>query len=118
MAHTRGGIPARPPGHARQSRFADHPRLAPIVGKFSARLRERLEQARQALSVADFDELGQFGHWLAGSAGMMGYDGLTEPAHEVELLADAGDSTALDAALSSIEGMCDRLVVPEPLAAS
>ena len=100
------------------SRFADHPRLSPIVGKFAARLRERLDQARQSLAVADFDELGQFGHWLAGSAGMMGYDGLTEPAREVEVLADAGDSPALDAALSRLDGMCDRLVVPEPVAAS
>ncbi|MDB5945492.1 MAG: arcB 7, partial [Ramlibacter sp.] len=55
------------------SRFADHPRLAPIVGKFAARLRERLDQARRALAGEDFDQLGEFGHWLAGSAGMMGY---------------------------------------------
>ena len=100
------------------SRFADHPRLSPIVGKFAARFRERLEQARQALAAEDFDEMGQFGHWLAGSAGMMGYDGLTEPAREVERLANAGDSAGLDAALSRLDGMCERLVVPEPMVAS
>jgi PAS domain S-box-containing protein len=100
------------------SRFAEHPRLSPIVGKFAGRLRERLEQARQALEARDFDELGQFGHWLAGSAGMMGYDGLTEPAREVEGLAKAGDAAGLEAALSSVQAMCERLVVPEPLTAS
>ena len=98
------------------SRFADHPRLSPIVGKFAARLRERLEQARAALKVTDFDELGQFGHWLAGSAGMMGYDSLTAPARELEFLAKAGDSSGLNAALTRLDRMCDRLVVPEPLA--
>jgi PAS domain S-box-containing protein len=100
------------------SRFADHPRLSPIVGKFAARLRERLDQARQALGAEDFDEMGQFGHWLAGSAGMMGYDDLTDPARELEGLAKAGDSTGLHAALSRLDGMCERLVVPEPLVAS
>ena len=100
------------------SRFADHPRLSPIVAKFASRLRERLEQARQSYAQADFDELGRFGHWLAGSAGMMGYDGLTAPAREVEALATAGDLHGLEIALSGLDALCDRLVVPEPLATS
>ncbi len=107
--------PGRGPIH---SRFADHPRLAPIVSKFAARLRDRLDQARQALGAADFDEVGQFGHWLAGSAGMMGYDGLTEPARDLEVLARSGDAGGLNAALSRLDLMCDRLVIPEPLATS
>jgi PAS domain S-box-containing protein len=100
------------------SRFADQPRLSPIVGKFAARLRDRLEHARDAHAAADFDELGRFGHWLAGSAGMMGYDGLTAPARRLETLAMEGDSAASLAVLSHLDGMCDRLVVPEPLATS
>ena len=100
------------------SRFADHPRLAPIVAKFAGRLRERLDQARQSYAQADFDELGRFGHWLAGSAGMMGYDGLTAPARAVEAMAKAADLHGLEIALAGLDTMCDRLVVPEPLAAS
>ena len=100
------------------SRFAQDPRLAPIVAKFAARLRERLEQARQSYAQSDFDELGRFGHWLAGSAGTMGYDGLTAPARSVEALAIAGDLHGLEMALSGLDAMCDRLVVPEPPAAS
>ena len=107
--------PGRSPIH---SRFADHPRLSPIVSKFAGRLRDRLDQSRQALGAGDFDELGQFGHWLAGSAGMMGYDGLTEPARELEVLARSGDAGGLTAALSQLDLMCDRLVIPEPLATS
>ena len=47
---------------------------------------------------------------------MMGYDSLTEAARELELLARAGDSSGLKAALTRLDRMCDRLVVPEPLA--
>ena len=59
------------------SRFADQPRLSPIVAKFAARLRERIDEAWAYHADGDFEELGRFGHWLAGSAGMMGYDSLT-----------------------------------------
>ncbi len=106
------GVPVDPI----HSRFADHPRLSPIVSKFPGRLRERLGQAREALAGADFDELGRFGHWLAGSAGMMGYDGLTAPARELETLAKAGDTRATTALLARLDGMCDLLVTPQPLA--
>jgi CheY-like chemotaxis protein len=108
--------PASVPMGPIHSRFADHPRLSPIVGKFPGRLRERLGQAREALAGADFDELGRFGHWLAGSAGMMGYDGLTAPARELESLAKAGDARAATAVLARLDGMCDLLVTPRPLA--
>jgi PAS domain S-box-containing protein len=99
------------------SRFAGQPRLAPIVGKFAGRLRERLNQARGSHAEADFDELGRFGHWLAGSAGMMGYDSLTAPARELEALALARDAAGTLAELERLDGMCDRMVVPEALAA-
>ena len=100
------------------SRFATHPRLSPIVSKFGGRLREKLNEAREAHAVADFDELGRFGHWLAGSAGMMGYDSLTAPAREFEVLAKSHDLEGLTAALVQLDGMCGRLVIPEPLATS
>ena len=95
------------------SRFATHPRLSPIVSKFAARLREQLEQARQAHAEADFGELGQFGHWLAGAAGTMGYDGLTEPARELEAKAGAHDLAAIEGILTDLDGLCGRLVVPQ-----
>jgi CheY-like chemotaxis protein len=100
------------------SRFAKQPRLSPIVSKFAARLRERLEEARESHAGADFDELGRFGHWLAGSAGMMGYDVLTAPARELESLATSRDALGIAEALALLDGMCDRLVIPEPLAVS
>jgi PAS domain S-box-containing protein len=100
------------------SRFAAHARLSPIVSKFSSRLRERLEVARQAHSGADFEELDRFGHWLAGSAGMMGYDSLTAPARELEARAKAADADGTAALLARLDRMCDLLVIPQPLATS
>jgi CheY-like chemotaxis protein len=100
------------------SRFARHPRLSPIVSKFAARLRERLDLAHEAHASADFDELGRFGHWLAGSAGMMGYDNLTAPARDLEAQARAGDVEQTAAMLSRLDAMCDLLVVPRSLTAS
>ena len=99
------------------SRFAQQPRLSPIVGKFAGRLRERIDAAWQSHEDGDLDEVGRFGHWLVGSAGMMGYDGLTEPARELEALAKAGDRPGSAALLERLDRMCGRLVVPEPVVA-
>jgi len=99
------------------SRFAQQPRLSPIVGKFARRLRERIDAAWQSHDDGNFEELGRFGHWLVGSAGMMGYDGLTAPARELEALAKARDRSASAAMLARLDGMCERLVVPEAIVA-
>ena len=100
------------------SRFARDRRLSPIVSKFAARLRERLDLAHTAQAEADFDELDRFGHWLAGSAGMMGYDGLTAPARELEARAKARERVETAALLARLDAMCDLLVIPQPLATS
>ncbi|HMA06492.1 MAG TPA: ATP-binding protein [Ramlibacter sp.] len=100
------------------SRFSDQPRLSPIVAKFAARLRERIDEAWAYHAEGDFEELGRFGHWLAGSAGMMGYDSLTAPARELEALAKAGDGANSSMKLAQLDGMCNQLVVPEPVVAS
>jgi CheY-like chemotaxis protein/HPt (histidine-containing phosphotransfer) domain-containing protein/anti-sigma regulatory factor (Ser/Thr protein kinase) len=100
------------------SRFADQPRLSPIVAKFAARLRERIDEAWAYHAKGDFEELGRFGHWLAGSAGMMGYDSLTSPARDLEALAKAGDGSRASMVLAQLDGMCNRLVVPESVGAS
>ena len=109
-------LPLRAADAPIHSRFARHPRLSPIVSKFASRLRERLDVARAAHAGSDFDELDRFGHWLAGSAGMMGYDSLTAPARELEAQAKAGDLAATAQLLSRLDAMCDLLVVPQPLA--
>ena len=99
-----------------RSRFAQQPRLSPIVGKFAARLRERIDAAWACHARGDFEELARFAHWLVGSAGMMGYDGLTEPARELEALAKTEDGAGSSTMLARLDDMCRRLVVPEPVA--
>jgi CheY-like chemotaxis protein/HPt (histidine-containing phosphotransfer) domain-containing protein len=100
------------------SRFANQPRLSPIVAKFAARLRARIDEAWAYHAKGDFEERGRFGHWLAGSAGMMGYDSLTSPARELEALAKAGDGSGSSMVLARLDGMCNRLAVPESVVAS
>jgi signal transduction histidine kinase/CheY-like chemotaxis protein/HPt (histidine-containing phosphotransfer) domain-containing protein len=100
------------------SRYAQTPRLSPIVGKFAARLRERIDAAWASHAGGDFDELARFAHWLVGSAGMTGYDSLTAPARELEALANAHEAAGSSTVLARLDSMCDRLVVPESVAAS
>lgn len=96
-----------------RSRFANHPRLAPIVRKFAARLDEQLAHAVQALRAQDWAEVERLAHWLAGAAGTVGYDAFTEPARELEAAAKAGDAQAAEGWLQRVVGMAGRLEAPD-----
>jgi HPt (histidine-containing phosphotransfer) domain-containing protein len=105
-------------GVAIHSRYASNIRFSPIVRKFSARLHEQLELADAALTSGDMEALARFGHWLAGTAGTVGYDAFTLPARELQALAKRGDAQAAATALVQLTKMASLLVVPEALAAS
>ena len=94
------------------SRFADNPKLAPIVRKFAARLKEQLGHARAALAGGDLPEVERLAHWLAGAAGTVGYDAFTEPARELEAAAKAGEGAAAEAVLQRIEHLGDLMEIP------
>ncbi|NML45811.1 response regulator [Ramlibacter sp. G-1-2-2] len=114
-----GELPASgedPVGPVR-SRFADNPKLAPIVRKFAARLKEQLGQASQALAGGDLPEVERLAHWLAGAAGTVGYDAFTKPARELEAAAKAGDAAAVEAVLQRIANLEERIELPEVAAA-
>lgn len=96
-----------------RSRFADNPKLAPIVRKFAGRLQEQLLHFNEAVAAADFPEVAQLAHWLAGAAGTVGYDAFTEPARELEASANARDGAAVEALLQRIERMAGQIEVPE-----
>ncbi len=95
------------------SRFADNPKLAPIVRKFAARLKEQLVHASTALAAGDLPEVQRLAHWLAGAGGTVGYDVFTEPARELEAAAKAGDGTTAAAVLTRIERMGNLMEIPE-----
>jgi CheY-like chemotaxis protein/HPt (histidine-containing phosphotransfer) domain-containing protein len=96
-----------------RSRFADQPRLVPIVRKFAGRLREQLACAREAADRGDLEEVARLAHWLAGAAGTVGYDAFTTPARELESAAKGEDGKLSEALLQRIAHMAERLEVPE-----
>lgn len=100
------------------SRYAGDVRLSPIVRKFAARLHEQLALAGAAQSIGDMEALARFGHWLAGTAGTVGYDAFTLPGRELQALARRGDAQAAATALGQLTKMASLLVVPVALAAS
>nr|WP_236598738.1 response regulator [Ramlibacter monticola] len=104
--------PGLPEGPIR-SRFADNPKLVPIVRKFAARLHQQLELTRAAQEAGDLAEVERLAHWLAGAAGTVGYDAFTEPARELEAAAKDGDGTTALGVLQRILRMADQLEVPE-----
>ncbi|MDB5911521.1 MAG: arcB 7 [Ramlibacter sp.] len=95
-----------------RSRFAANKKLAPIVRKFAARLKEQLDLAGQAREGGDLPEVARLAHWLAGAAGTVGYDAFTEPARELEAHALSGDQHSAAAVLQRIARMAEHLELP------
>ena len=116
--------PAPPPaGTAAQvkpvvSRLAAKPRLVPVIRSFAQRLQERTNAALDAQHRGDYAALAGFAHWLAGSAGTVGYDAFTEPARRLEHCALQSDAAGSAAACAEVLAMAARVVVPEPLEAA
>jgi HPt (histidine-containing phosphotransfer) domain-containing protein len=108
-----GDLPADDADGPVRSRFADNPKLAPIVRKFAARLHQQLEHTRRAAASGDLDEVERLAHWLAGAAGTVGYDAFTGPAREMEAAAKAGDAATVDGVLQRLGRMAEQLEVPE-----
>lgn len=112
------GLVGAQTGAAIHSRYASNIRLSPIVCKFAGVLHEQLELAGAAQSSGDMEALARFGHWLAGTAGTVGYDAFTLPARELQTLAKRGDAQAAATALVQLTKMASLLIVPDALVAS
>ena len=96
------------------SRLAGKPRLAPVMRGFVERLTLQLAVAETAHQAGDSETLARFAHWLAGSAGTVGYDAFTEPARRLERCVSDGDVAGIAATLAQLQAMAGRVVVPEP----
>jgi signal transduction histidine kinase/CheY-like chemotaxis protein/HPt (histidine-containing phosphotransfer) domain-containing protein len=112
-ALTATGPAAAEPEAPVRSRFADNPKLAPIVRKFAARLKEQLELVHQAVAAEDLEEVARLAHWLAGAAGTVGYDVFTEPARELEAAAKSADVVTAAAVLQRIDWLGGQMEVPD-----
>jgi HPt (histidine-containing phosphotransfer) domain-containing protein len=115
---TMTGFADAPADAAIHSRFAGNIRFSPIVRKFAARLHEQLELAGAAQCSGDLEALARFGHWLAGTAGTVGYDAFTVPGRELQALAERRDAQAAATALVQLTKLAGLLVVPEALVVS
>ena len=94
------------------SKLADKPRLVPIILKFVQRLTEMVQDGRRASETGDLEEVARIAHWLAGSAGTVGYGAFTAPARNLERLAKAGDRAGVVESMALIEDMATRVVAP------
>ena len=93
------------------SRLASNPRLQPTIEKFVGRLEEKLEAMQACWEARDFEELAALAHWLKGSGGMVGFDDFGSPAATLELLAKEGKESEIEAAISELRSLADRIVV-------
>ena len=94
------------------SRLASNPRFHATIEKFVGRLEEKLEAMQACCDSRDFEELARLGHWLKGSAGTVGFDAFSGPAKALELLAKEGKENEIEASISELRRLAERIVVP------
>ena len=85
------------------------PRMRATVERFLARLDERLNALEQAAAVGNSTELVEFGSWLKGAGGSVGFDHFTEPATR---LASAGEGDHAAHLLDEIRDILARIELP------
>ena len=95
------------------SRLAAKPRLVPVIRSFALRLRQQINDTAAALKRGDRAEVARFAHWLAGSAGTVGYDAYTETARRLERCANQDDHAGMTAAFEQVRAMTGRMVLPD-----
>jgi signal transduction histidine kinase/ActR/RegA family two-component response regulator/HPt (histidine-containing phosphotransfer) domain-containing protein len=94
------------------SRLAGEPRFASLVARFAERLPARIAELRAAVDAGNGPEVADIAHWLKGSAGSVGFDAFTAPARDAENAARAGDLALAAGAVTEIESLAARIVVP------
>lgn len=108
-----------PPGAAVLSSLpTDDPEFREIVVGFVEKLISEMDAIRFAATAEDWDDLARKAHWLKGSAGTMGFQEMTKPALELEVSARAQNAAAVQEALTVVESIVDRIVVPGETSAS
>lgn len=82
--------------------------LEALVQRFREGLTERLAELEVAWSEQDWDALQRQAHQLKGTAGAMGYPGMTEQAAELERHCRARDNEATGSALKALRPMLEK----------
>jgi PAS domain S-box-containing protein len=90
----------------------DDPDFRQIVAGFIPRLRQQAAAMQAAWEQRDLDELVRLAHWLKGAGGTVGFDALTGPAKELELLAKQKQVDEIGEALDEVLGMIGSAALP------
>ena len=96
------------------SRFADDPRLQPIIEKFRLRLDKQLALMQEQLEKGNVKELADLAHWLKGAGGTIGFDEFNEPAAQLEKLAKDNDLHAMALIVGELQRLAQRMVPDRP----
>jgi PAS domain S-box-containing protein len=92
---------------------ADDVEFCEIVAEFEAKLHDRIAAMRQAVMAGDHAELARLAHWLKGSGGTAGFHAFTDPAQQLQHLAqERAPDECLEDLLGEIEATAKRIVVP------
>jgi len=92
----------------------DNAAFQKVILKFISQLRVKLKPALQARSRGNLSEVAAFAHWLKGAGGSVGFAEFTEPAKQLEELANAGgDESNMAEAWKTIRHLIDRLFLTE-----
>ncbi|MFK7733811.1 MAG: ATP-binding protein [Pseudomonadales bacterium] len=91
------------------SKFANDPRLAPLISKFRVRLIDQIAAMRDACDKQLFSELADLAHWLKGAGGTIGFDEFTEPAAELEAFAKQHRPAAAEQLIDQLSSLAERI---------
>ena len=91
------------------SRLASDPRFQTTIEKFARRLGEKLVAIEASFQTRDFAQLADFGHWLKGSAGMVGFDAFSAPAAALERHAKRSDVEAVRTSIDELKALARRI---------
>ncbi len=94
------------------SSLVSKPQFRPIVLKFVQRLESNLEEMDSCLADRDHEKIAAFGHWLRGSAGMVGFNAFSEASSSLEDFAKEQKWSEIEANLDELRSLADRIEIP------
>ncbi len=80
--------------------------------KFVQRLEANLQEMDSCLAARDHEKLAAFGHWLKGSAGMVGFDAFGGATSSLAELAREQKWSEIEATLEELRSLADRIEIP------
>ncbi len=90
----------------------DDPEMREVVEDFLQVFDQKLEEMTQAVESENLEAVANLSHWLAGSAGTLGFAGFTEPARTLESLAKSkATKNEMSVFVSTLTNMKSRIAL-------